>query len=578
MRFSPVIWIVRSAMCAMMPPTAHLPGVRETGLDAFLWRLRRECDPVMWLGVIAGSVLFALTPILTLGIPLPAFLLPRRLLDVHAHRIATSRLYHLRQIVFLVKMAAGWCWAAHPDVRAAFALPPYPEDPGTFRTGRSDIVRRVHPPRDDATGAPTIEVMTHLAFQPRGADLCLETDWVVVGSGAGGASAAVVLARGGAKVVIVEAGPWRDPADYPSSVYGVMRDLFDAWGSTVARGRALWPIVQGSAVGGSTVINSAICVRTPGDIFDRWLREQGVGGDALAERVWRHQDVLEEELSVAPVPDSAAGRLNTLAMAGSRAVGYEAHVMRRYVKGCLGAGQCLQGCRNERKQSTNLNFVPEVLARGGDVLSCAPVDRVLIERGRAVGVRGRFRHPVRRTRGSGFVVRARRGVVVAASATHGPALLQRSGVRNRTLGRHFRAHPGTGIFGVYDDPVDMNLGATQGWASVAFREEPGFKLESLSIPPSSSRAGCRAEASSSWSACGTCGTWPCGCKRCAPNRRARCTTASATGRSSATGSTRPTWSVFARGSGSWPRPTSRPGRARCCRASTGCPTSSAPTR
>ena len=45
------------------------------------------------------------------------------------------------------------------------------------------------------------------------------------------------------------------------------------------------------------------------------------------------------------------------------------------------------------------------------------------------------------------------------------------------------AHPGTGVFGCYDEPVDMNVGATQGWASTAFRTEPGLKLETLAIPP-----------------------------------------------------------------------------------------------
>ena len=109
--------------------------------------------------------------------------------------------------------------------------------------------------------------MSHTSFQPRGAPVSLDADYVVIGSGAGGATAAVTLARGGARVVVVEAGPWRDPADYPSSVYGAMRDMIDAWGSNFTRGRAYWPIVQGSLVGGSTVINSAIAVRTPADIF-----------------------------------------------------------------------------------------------------------------------------------------------------------------------------------------------------------------------------------------------------------------------------------------------------------------------
>jgi choline dehydrogenase-like flavoprotein len=127
-----------------------------------------------------------------------------------------------------------------------------------------------------------------------------------------------------------------------------------------------------------------------------------------------------------------------------------------------------------------------VLERGGHVLSSAPVKRVLFEGRRAVGVTGRFRHPLhadlRPFRGAAFTVRARKGVVVAASATHTPALLERSGVRGKALGKYFRAHPGTGVFGCYDEPVDMNEGVTQGWGTTQFRDQPGLKLETLSIP------------------------------------------------------------------------------------------------
>src|SRR5205814_5123901 len=133
-------------------------------------------------------------------------------------------------------------------------------------------------------------------------------------------------------------------------------------------------------------------------------------------------------------------------------------------------------------QSTNITWVPEVLARGGLVLSSAPVDRVTIEGERATGVVGRFVHPSTRRKGTRFRVRAKKAVVVAASVTQSPVLLMRSGVSSRALGKNFRAHPGTGVFGVYDEPVDMNIGATQGWASTAFRDDPGLKLETLSIP------------------------------------------------------------------------------------------------
>src|SRR6185369_7120877 len=142
----------------------------------------------------------------------------------------------------------------------------------------------------------------------------LTVDFVVVGSGAGGAAAAVVLARAGRSVAIVEAGPWRAPEDYPFTTYGAMRDLFADWGSLVTRAKALWPIVQASCVGGTTVVNSAIVVRTPGDCFDRWEREYGAGGGDLAKRVWEHQDRLEAELSAVVVPPDARGLMNTRAM------------------------------------------------------------------------------------------------------------------------------------------------------------------------------------------------------------------------------------------------------------------------
>lgn len=308
-----------------------------------------------------------------------------------------------------------------------------------------------------------------------------EVDYVVVGSGAGGAAAAVVLARGGARVAIVEAGAWRDPDDYPLSTYGAMRDLMDDWGSTVTMGRALWPLVQARTMGGTTVINSAICVRTPDDIFVQWEKEHGISG--LRDPVLTHEEAVERELFAEEVPAPARGLSNVLAKKGGDALGWDSHYMVRYVRGCEGTGQCLQGCRKKKKQSTNLNYVPETLERGGLVLSCAPVARVLLEARRAVGVSGRFLHPRTRARGAKFVVRAKRAVIVAASVTRSPVILMRSGIRSPALGRYFRAHPGTGVFGCYDEPVDMNVGATQGWASTQFRVEPGLKLETLAIPP-----------------------------------------------------------------------------------------------
>jgi hypothetical protein len=129
-----VIWLIKFAMCTMMPRTPALPGIADTDLDGFLRKLRNESEPLYWTGLVLGSIVFALTPLITIGVPLPAFWLPRGLLDRHAERILAHPVYILRQSALLVRLSAGMCWGADTAVRARFNLPPYGPDPGTFRT------------------------------------------------------------------------------------------------------------------------------------------------------------------------------------------------------------------------------------------------------------------------------------------------------------------------------------------------------------------------------------------------------------------------------------------------------------
>lgn len=128
-----MIWLIKFAMLTMMPRSNLLPGILDTDVDGFLRRMRVDAEPVYWLGLVVGAIVFVLAPLVTVGVPLPAFWLPRRLLDRHAERLVSHPIYLLRQAVFLVRLSAGMCWGADPGVRARFALAPYGPDPGTFR-------------------------------------------------------------------------------------------------------------------------------------------------------------------------------------------------------------------------------------------------------------------------------------------------------------------------------------------------------------------------------------------------------------------------------------------------------------
>jgi len=308
-------------------------------------------------------------------------------------------------------------------------------------------------------------------------------DYVVVGSGAAGAVAAHVLAQGGASVAIVEEGPWIKTREFGERVYDAFGRMFREAGMQVMEGRSFVPLLQGRCVGGSTVMNSAIAHRTPEDVLEDWARRFGLGDAVSARALEPHFDVLERELNAHAVTDEVLGNNNRMFLDEAGTHGLAAGRMRRYERGCRGSARCFTGCPSAAKQGMNVTYVPWALARGARLFCACRVERVAIERRRAVGVVASSvpadaRRPPRRA-----VLRARRAVLVAASTVQTPNLLRRSGVRSAALGEHFQCHPGCAIAGVFDRPVEMTFGATQGAESLHLRRTEGIKLETLSMPP-----------------------------------------------------------------------------------------------
>ncbi len=309
-------------------------------------------------------------------------------------------------------------------------------------------------------------------------------DYVVVGSGASGAVAAHVLAKAGFSVAIVEEGPWVKTREFGERVYEAFQRMFRDAGTQVVEGRSYMPLIQGRCVGGSTVMNSAIAHRTPEDVLDDWARRFGLGDAISARTLEPHFDALERELNAHAVSDDVLGQNNRLFLDEARAEGLPAGPMRRYERGCRGSGRCVTGCPNAAKQAMNVTYVPWALALGARVYSSCRVERVVVEKGRAAGV---LAH-TQRAGADGATSRrvllhARRGVLVAASTVQTPNLLRRSGLRARAIGEHFQCHPGFGLAGVFDRPIEMSFGATQGAESIHLRRSERIKLETIAMPP-----------------------------------------------------------------------------------------------
>ena len=304
-------------------------------------------------------------------------------------------------------------------------------------------------------------------------------DFVVVGTGAAGAVAAHRLAQLGFSVAMVEEGPYVKTRQFGPDVLSAFRTLMRDAATQALEGRSFIPLLQAKVVGGSTVVNSAIAWRMPEDVSDDWTARFGLGGVVDSQALDEHFTSLEEDLHVEAVADEVLGGNNLEFVDALQRHGIEHRPMHRYASRCKGSARCLQGCPNAAKQGMNVSYVPWALALGARLFCSCRVDRAIIERGRAVGVLAQGTGPSR----ARVTLRARRGVVIAASTIQTPNLLRRSGIRSGELGRHFQAHPGVGIAGVFDRPIRMDFGSTQGAETIHFRATDRFKIETISLPP-----------------------------------------------------------------------------------------------
>jgi choline dehydrogenase-like flavoprotein len=291
----------------------------------------------------------------------------------------------------------------------------------------------------------------------------LEADVVVVGSGAGGAVAAKELAERGVRVVLVEEGEWHPPETLTARPRDMLVDLYRDAGQVATVGNPPIVLPLGRAVGGTTLVNSGTCFRTPDHVLDRWRAEDGLDLELDFARV-------EAELNVVEVPPDLAGRNAALVRDGAAKLGVSGGYLRRNVRGCVGSGVCAYGCPAGAKQHVGATYVPKAQAAGAEVVTGTRIDRIVTRRGRATGVRG-----------DGLRVNAER-VVLATGAIHTPVLLARNRLCQGPLGRNLSIHPATAARARFDEEIRLWDGVPQSYYVDELAAD-GIMLEGIAGPP-----------------------------------------------------------------------------------------------
>lgn len=321
------------------------------------------------------------------------------------------------------------------------------------------------------------------------ASLPSEVDVVIVGAGTAGCVLAARLSEDpDLRVLVVEAGradrsPWiHIPVGFSRLLDdGGLNWCYETDSQAGLAGRTIrWP--RGKVVGGSSAINGMVWVRGAPHDYDRWAAT--VGDPAWT---WTEAEALFRACEAAPSDaDARLGRDGRMPLARPRhdhplvnafiEAGVNAGLAERRdlsISDRSGVGPYLTTIRRGLRVSAAGAYLKPVLRRDNlELATASTVCGVTLASGhRAVGVRlTRLGAPV--------LVRARRGVVIAAGAVDTPKLLMLSGigsgpdlarlgipvaVESPDVGRNLQDHFGVRVIAEVGRPVTINDDFRRPW-------------------------------------------------------------------------------------------------------------------
>ena len=320
------------------------------------------------------------------------------------------------------------------------------------------------------------------------ADLALQADVAIVGTGAGGATAAEILSEAGLSVVMIEEGPLATSSDFHMLEREAYPQLYQESAARKTRDKAI-NILQGRCVGGGTTVNWTSSFRTPPTTLTHWSRTFGIAGFSEADLApWFER--VERRLNITPW-EVAPNENNDVLRRGAEALGIPVATIRRNVKGCWNIGYCGVGCPTNAKQSMLVTAIPAALSNGATLLIRTRAwtfdhsgGNVTALNCVALDPRGTDPGPRR------IVVRA--GTFIAAGGAIGtPALLLRSRAPDPAaiVGKRTFLHPTVVSAALMPHRVDGYAGAPQTVYSDHFLDSLpvdgpiGYKLEAPPLHP-----------------------------------------------------------------------------------------------
>ena len=284
-----------------------------------------------------------------------------------------------------------------------------------------------------------------------------EIEYIIVGSGPGGATVAKELSQRKKKVLILE---WGDNDPLTGSFWYYAKSLMRP-----GRGLLITPqllgLVRGITTGGSSVFYYATCFPVPFDM----LKSHGID-------ITQEIKEMRAELPVGPLKDEMMGPMARRIMDSARGLGYNWQKLDKLMyqdRWKPGYPFGHYGDPNGVKWSARM-YIDEALNNGAELITNARVTRVIIENGAAVGIEYKKNGTLSTALAS--------KVIISAGGIGSPTILRASGLNK--AGYDFFFDPLIGVRGTVDD-IDVPLSEIPMSAGVHMKDE-GYMMTDMVFP------------------------------------------------------------------------------------------------
>lgn len=319
-------------------------------------------------------------------------------------------------------------------------------------------------------------------------DVVEQCDVCIIGSGAAGAVLAKKFCDAGRSVILLEKGGYFEGEDMNQRDEEMIPLLWKNAGANFTHDMRI-TIAQGSCLGGSTVINDAVCFPIP-KLTSRQWREAGV---EISDEEWDAACAeVSDEIHVTKVREDELDRNSLLLKRGCTEAGYKEHYPNsRNCVNCMQCGLCHLGCHYETKQDMRVTYIHKALNDPNSrirIFCNCDVEKLGQSYSNTVieTVEGSFDDITGNTH---FRITVNAAIVIlSAGSIASSYILQTNLISLDRVGRGLALHPAPFVIGDFPYLVRGHQGIPMAYTLHDFGvtngvEKGGFLVEGIFVPP-----------------------------------------------------------------------------------------------